>query len=176
MPVNLQPCRVWTFAKSAFMKASFALFTFYIAFPSSCLAQNKTDSLRKLMTVLKDTPRIDCLNEISNAYILAEKKDSAIYFSNLAFNEAKKINYIHGIAVSFSRKCQIAKHFDDDFVQSEMFARQSLNWFNKTTNKKSLDQLYFYLLFNFVAQSKFDEGIYYGKEFYKWAKQQGTIP
>ena len=137
--------------------------------------REKVDSLKKVLQSLHDTSKVDCLNELSYQYVLAERKDSATYFSNLAYKEAKKMNYIHGIAISYSRQSQIAKHFDDDFAQSEIFARESLQWFQKTRNKKGLNELYFYLIFNFVAQSKFDEGIYYGNEFYKWANKQGDI-
>jgi len=111
------------------------------------LAQRKQiDSLNKALSLLHDTLHIDCLNEISSEYILAEKKDSAIYFSNLAYHKARKINYAHSIAVSFSHKCQIAKHFDDDFIQSEAFGKKSLSWYERTGNKAGIEVLYWLLM------------------------------
>ncbi len=140
----------------------------------SCFAQReKIDSLINLLSSLHDTIRIDCMNDLCKEYIFKGRKDSAKYYASLAYEESTKLNYIHGIAKAFSNKSQIAKHFDDDFVQSEQYARQSLYWFQNTGNNKGIDELYFYLLYNFVAQSKFDEGIYYGKQYYKWAKQHG---
>lgn len=129
------------------------------------------DSLKKALFSLHDTLRIDCLNEISNKYILAEKKDSAIFFSNLAYQEAQKINYIHGIAVCFACKAQIVKHFDDDFIQSETFGKASLYWYEKTGNKKGIERLYAYLHYTVFAQSKFDEALAYAKREYAFATQ-----
>ena len=81
------------------------------------------DSLRKVLPLLRDTARIDCLNAISNEYISTEKKDSAEFYAVKAGLEAKAAYYIHGIAASLLLRSQIAKHFDDDFVQSEIYAR-----------------------------------------------------
>jgi len=90
----------------------------------SCFAQReKIDSLINLLSSLHDTIRIDCMNDLCKEYIFKGRKDSAKYYASLAYEESTKLNYIHGIAKAFSNKSQIAKHFDDDFVQSEQYAR-----------------------------------------------------
>ncbi|HMG68189.1 MAG TPA: histidine kinase, partial [Chitinophagaceae bacterium] len=135
---------------------------------------SQTDSLRKALATAKDTGRVDCLNKLSYACLGLEDKDSAVYFTDLAYKEAKKINYIHGIAESFSLKSQIAKHFDDDFVQSESFGKESLRWYEMTPNKQGLENLYFYLFYTVFSQSKFEEALYYAEKEYELALQKGN--
>jgi len=158
------------------MRASIyiALFILQILCCTICFAQReKIDSLRKVLTSLQDTAEIDCLNSLSYEYIIAEKKDSAEHYATLAYEEAKKIDYIHGIAFSFSLQSQIAKHFDDDFVRSETLGKESLRWYEKTGNKKGIENLYTYLLYTVFAQSRFDEASYYGEKLIALAKQTG---
>lgn len=134
-------------------------------------AQSKEiDSLKKILTSVTDTARIDCLNNLSYAYVLLEKKDSAQYFVNLAYKEAKKISYPHGIAVSLIRKARIVKHFDDDFKQSESLARQSLDWYKKTGNKQLLDAVYFELIYALHSQSRFTEALEFVNKRYELGK------
>ena len=143
-------------------------------FCAVCFAQTKTiDSLKKVLPLLKDTARIDCLNELSNAFILADKKDSANGFANLAYNESEKINYIHGAAVSLLQKSKIYKHFDDDLIESEKLAKESLNIFNKTSNKKGLYDVYQMLMYSTFGQSRFDEAIEFAKKKYALSNESG---
>ena len=139
------------------------------------LAQiREIDSLKVILPALTDTARIDCLNQLSHAYIELDKKDSAGYYTALAYKEAKHSNYIHGIAVSLSLQAQIAKHFDDDFIQSEVLGKESLQWYERTPNKEGIDNLYFYLIYTVFAQSRFDEAISYAGKSYALAKQNGN--
>jgi hypothetical protein len=149
------------------------LFIAHLLLTASCLGQNeKMDSLGKLLVTSKDSVRIDCINELSNQYILLEKKDSALFFARQAYEEAMKIQYIHGVAVSLSRQSQIAKHFDDDFIRSEALAKESLKWYEKTNNKDDIETLYGYLFYNAFAQSKFDEATFYAEKNYEIAQQK----
>ena len=66
--------------------------------------QKEIDSVKKILPSLHDTERIDCLNELSYSYTYISKKDSAAYYATIAENEARKLNYIHGIAESVSRQ------------------------------------------------------------------------
>ncbi len=62
-----------------------------------CFAQReKIDSLLKILPSLRDTTRIDCLNELSKIYSEMENKDSAKYFADFAYIRAKQLNYIPG--------------------------------------------------------------------------------
>jgi hypothetical protein len=73
--------------------------------------------------------RVDCLNELSGSYLVFNSPirpvpnqniigDTATYYANLAYEEAIKINYIHGIAESLSYKGEI-EIFSDDFPLEE---------------------------------------------------------
>jgi tetratricopeptide (TPR) repeat protein len=152
------------------MRQLFMIVVFVSATFASALSQN-IDSLKKALVSAKDTNRIDCLNAISLAYILLEKKDSAEYFANKACSAAQKQQYIHGMAVCFSRKSQIVKHFNDDFVKSEALCRESLYWYERTDNKEGINEVYGYLIYTVFAQSRFDEAINYTKKQYAIAKQ-----
>lgn len=127
-------------------------------------SKDHTDSLKKLLLVIRDSARVDCLNELSEQYILASDKDSAEYYAEAAFLEAKKINYIHGIAESYGRKSRIAKHFFDNFIGSESLAKESLFWYEKTSNKKDIEKVFAELWYALFAQSKFDEAYKYAQK------------
>ena len=142
-----------------------------------CFAQReKLDSLKKVLPSLKDTIRIDCLNELSNLYSKMENKDSAKYFADFAYTTAKQLNYIPGMAVALSHKSGIARHFDDDFKGSEALGLEALSWFEKTSNKKGINELYIHLWDAHFAQSKFDEARYYGQKKYEWCKKLNDQP
>jgi tetratricopeptide (TPR) repeat protein len=138
------------------------LFPFFA--PAQHPSGDKTDSLKRSLPALHDSARIDCLNALSAEYILTSNKDLAEYYAATAFDEAKKINYIHGIAESFSQQSRIAKHFDDDFIQSESLAKQSLFWYVKTENKTDIEKVYQELWYALFAQSQFDEAYIYAEK------------
>lgn len=117
---------------------------------------------------------IDQLVDLSYTYFLLENKDSAKLYAGYAYNEGKRLNYNHGIARALLRKAQIAKHFDDDFKQSETFALQSLKWFDRSDNKRGLDTLYTYLIYNVLSQSRYEEGINYAEKLYELARQSNN--
>lgn len=157
------------------MQKSSRIFVFLCFFHLQASPQydhvHKIDSLKKQLYSLQDTARVDCLNELSYQYILSEKKDSAKHYAAAAFDESKKQNYGHGMAISRLREAHIAKHFDDDFITSEAFCKQSLGWYQKTANKAGIADVYYYLIYSLLAQSKFDEGIHYANEKYAFAKK-----
>ena len=147
-------------------------------FSSVPFAQNtsgdKIDSLKMQLQFMHDTARVDCLNELSDQYILSSTKDSAEYYATTANNEAKKINYIHGIAESISHQSRIAKHFNDDFIKSESLAKESLFWYEKTTNKKDIEKVYQELWYSLFSQSKFDEANKYAEKELERCKATGN--
>jgi tetratricopeptide (TPR) repeat protein len=136
---------------------------------------HKTDSLKMLLPRLHDSARVDCLNELSDQYIVASNKDSARFYAETALNEARKINYIHGIAESFSHKSRIAKHFDDDFINSESLARESLFWYEKTKNKKDIEKVYQELWYALFSESKFEEASKYEEKELERCKVTGDV-
>lgn len=160
-------CTVWS-------KICCTLFAAVLAASlNSSAQQEEIDSLRKVLPALKDTAIIDCFNQISHEYIELDKKDSAAYYAALACAEAKQSNYIHGVAEALSIQSQIAKHFDDDFIKSEVLGKESLRWYDKTPNKKGLENLYYYLVYTVFSQSRFDEAIVFAGKRYALAKQNG---
>ena len=113
--------------KSPLLKKIVLAGVFFFCCYSLFSQREQIDSLRRALSLLSDSARVDCLNEFSLQYTQLEKKDSAQYFANIALSVAQELNYIHGIAVSLCRKSQIAKHFDDDLVSSEKLAKEKPN-------------------------------------------------
>ena len=128
MPVNIFTCRVLAFYKAAYFKRiTFFILFFLFIFSARCFGQrNQVDSLQKILPSLKDTSRIDCMNELSAQYIRLLIRDSAEYFEALAYKESKALGYIHGIAESISNQSGIFEYFDNDLVKSETLARESI--------------------------------------------------
>jgi len=150
------------------LKKQTFIFIAQIFFCTVCFAQREqVDSLRKILPFLKDTSRIDCLNELSFQYIKLLLKDSAEYFENAAHKESEKINYAHGIAESISNQSGIVVFFDNDFEKAEVLAKQSLGWFEKTNNKHGIQNAIDNLGFALFAQSKYDEAYALGLKKYE---------
>src|SRR5690348_14780834 len=83
-----------------------------------CFSQREIiDSLKKVLPSLRDSARVDCLNEISELYIglpdwfsktpTKNKFDSAEFFNCEAFKEAKRINYNYGLAKALSLEADL---------------------------------------------------------------------
>jgi tetratricopeptide (TPR) repeat protein len=169
MPVNISTCRVLVFYKAAYLRTILLCAIFYLfIFLPICFAQrDKIDSLQKILPALKDTARIDCMNELSAQYIRLLIRDSAEYFEELASKESKALGYIHGVAESISNQSGIFEYFDNDLVKSETLARESIRWFEKTINKNGIENAYDNLSFAIFGQSKYDEGYQIAKRRYK---------
>ena len=139
------------------------------------LAQiREIDSLNKILPSLKGNARIECLNELSYACIQALKKDSAIYYATKAFEEAIKLNNPNGIAVSLSYQAEIAFRLEADFIKAVELGKESLKWYERTTDVKGLDNLYILLWTATFAQSKYDEAIHYAEKRYELLKRAGN--
>ena len=76
--------------------------------------RERIDNLKKMLSALHDSARIDRLNALSAIYLEnipserlesnLKNVDTAVYYAELAKREGEKINYIHGIAEYFSLK------------------------------------------------------------------------
>src|SRR4051794_30873941 len=141
MPVNISTCRVLVFYKAVYLRTILLCAIFYLfIFLPTCFAQrDKIDSLQKILPALKDTSRIDCINALSSQYIRLLVRDSAEYFEALANKESKALGYIHGIAESISNQSGIYEFFDNDFIKAETLARQSIALYEKTPDKKGIE-------------------------------------
>jgi hypothetical protein len=105
-------------------------------------------------------PRIDRLLELSIEHATLFD-DSAYWYANKALEEARKADYIHGIALAMACQSIYMIYRMNDFILSEQTARQSLDWFRQTTNKEYITYAYYALGFDLYAQSRFEEGIHY---------------
>jgi len=138
----------------------------------ACFGQgNKIDSLKKVLPLLKDSARIDCLNELSGSYV-GLNNDTAAYYAALASEEAVKINYIHGIAESLSFKGEI--ELSDNFAKAENLSREAINLYRATSNKKRLAATYLNLGFALYAQSFFTEAVKNLDTAYELYKKNGN--
>ena len=164
-----------------------------IFFCAVCFAQGeKIDSLKKILPSLHDSAKVDCLNELGGIYIkfirdtlgycgmplsethtLPSFSSAASHYAALAYGEAVKINYIHGIAESLSYIGEI-EELSDNFLLCEKFSREAINWYRKTLNKKRLAETYFNLGHSLYAQSFFAESIRNLDTAYEWHKQNGN--
>jgi hypothetical protein len=125
-----------------------------------CFSQRENiDSLEKILPALEDTLRIDCLTKIGVQFIFNPDKDSVNYYTNLVYEESKKINYIHGLAESCVLKAAIANHFYNDFSTMEKMAREALMWFSKISNKKDIEIAYWQLGRALTNECNYDEAI-----------------
>jgi len=135
--------------------------------------EDKIDSLQKVLPSLRDTARIDCLNELGVQCLFGQDKDSTVYYANFTYEESKKLNYIHGLAGACMLKAAIANHFYNDFSQMEKMAREAIKWFNLTPNKKYIEISYWQLGRAQTNQSNYDEALTNLKLSYGWAQKAG---
>ena len=142
--------------------------------------QQKIDSLQKILPSLEDTARIDCLINIGIQYIFLEVgkgslyqpyRDSVLYYTNTAFDEAKKINYIHGIAESFVPKAALQNHFLSSFKEMEILAREALKWFALTSNKRQIEIPYWQVAAALFSQYRNEEAETFIDQSYYWAEK-----
>ena len=158
-------CTVWPKIFCIFLAAVLS------ASLNSSAQQEKIDSLKKLLPKLKDTTRIDCMLELGHQYLCTPEKDSIVHYTDIAFEESKKLNYIHGLAVSFIRKSGIANCMHNDFPETEKYAREALKWFRLTANKKELSSAYWFLGRALTNQSHYDEALTNIQHAYQLAKK-----
>ncbi len=81
------------------MKNYFLLAALFLGYVPTAFAQNPNRLLQKLPS-LKGKERIDSLIEIAKLYNARHDDDSVLYFSKIINQEATKLNYEHGIALS----------------------------------------------------------------------------
>lgn len=119
------------------MKLKWLIQFLLIPFISLCQS-SPIDSLKKILTSLKDSSRIDCLNKLALEYYknalpetyINVQTDSVVSFASQAFGEAEKINYTKGIADALQNLGEVARD-RNDFVTAEKYLRQSVHLFQK---------------------------------------------
>jgi len=159
--------------------------TFFILALLGGFAQNehKVDSLKKVLPALHDSARVDCLNELSEAYLRSrgwyEKGprntsiDSVEIWISAALEESHKIGYTYGIAKALSLKSDIVFTKYDDYPQTENLSRESIRNYKKSASKKGLYRPYWRLGVALYALSKYDDAINNLDTSYKLSKVAG---
>jgi len=151
------------FKQITFVIAQFVLCAF-------CFSQSeKIDSLKKILPLLKESARVDCLNALSEAYIglpdwystptTKSQFDTGEIFAIQAEEEAKKINYTYGMAKALSLKAEIAFDEYNNYTEAERLDREAIDFYKKTTKKKGLNRTYWRLATALYAESKFNAAI-----------------
>ncbi len=125
------------------------------------------DTLGVRVDILKND-RIDHMEGLAMGY-LHPNRDSAVYYTQMALEESRKLGYSHGIALALV--CQAA--MANDFIQQEKLAREALYWFDRTRNKEYCTRAYTQLGFALYAQSRFDEADQYLQKSYDHAIMAG---
>lgn len=116
------------------------------------------DSLKKILPGLKDTSRVDCLNNLAFHYLWG-KSDSAGYYLEMALRESRSLYYAHGIALALAGKAGLTLHHNNDLVRMEALARESLYWYDQSPDKAGIGTSYYLLGDALFSQSHFDEAL-----------------
>ncbi len=162
LPTKNQPL-YWLTLKT--MKAVHILLSLLL--PACLFGQTvRIESLRKALPGLKDSARIDNMNELSLQFINLGFKDSAEFFANTAYDESRELHYIHGQAESRSRQGNIQTQFYSNFIEAENLDRESIRLFAKTANKRYLPDTYSHLAYTCFSQGKYDEALDFCQECY----------
>ena len=142
--------------------------------PQSTADYKEIDRLKRAANRLTDTPRIKAFNDISRRYIIANNRDSALYYATLAGNEAKRIQYAHGLAIALSLQARISRVFDENFSKSDSLAKTALDWFDRSPHQTGIDSLYNVLWDLHYIKTQFDEAINYLQKSYQYYKKAGN--
>jgi len=120
--------------------------------------QEKIDSLKNILPLLKDSARVNCLNALGEAYI-AIQIDTTLLFAEQALKEAEKINYIAGEGEAYYNLAQVNSEMSSDFPKMEENAYKAVILLNKVDNKKQQANAYTLLGNAYEYQSKFSLSI-----------------
>ena len=122
------------------------------------------DSLLKLLVQKTDTGRVDCLNELSYQYSLANTEAAAARCAGAGYQLATLQHYQHGIAEALYNQALIEQHFHNNFSKAAVLGKTALAAYRSTGNQTNLSRLYISLAFVSFAQSKFDEALDYARK------------
>src|SRR4051812_6307424 len=112
--------------------------TFFIGISlcADCFAQKeKIDSLERILPGLKDSARIDCLNELSNCYIYNEASSAAV-FAQQALKEGEKVNYKNGMAAAWLNLAWANGLAGGNIITMENYCRNAISLLTNPEQKK----------------------------------------
>ena len=99
------------------------------------------DSLKKVLPLLHDSARVDCLNELARSCIEGGTllhADSSLLFAKQAYKEASQINYIKGLGDACIRYGVITKWYHWDYYKTEKYYREAIAWYKKIQHDEGL--------------------------------------
>ncbi|MHA4843986.1 tetratricopeptide repeat-containing sensor histidine kinase [Flavitalea antarctica] len=99
------------------------------------------DSLRKALPFLRDSARVDCLNELARSYAetrTAMLSDSAWSLARQADEEASALNYIKGMGDASLRFGLFAQWRFFDSGEMEKYFREAISWYEKIPDDERL--------------------------------------
>jgi len=117
--------------------------------------------------------RIDSLERRAISYLYSNR-DSAIFYNDMALEEARQTNYALGMAVGLAFKADLIRSYSGDFLLEEKLARESLVWFGRSPDKSCIRLAYNQLGYALYAQSRFAESIQYLQKDYNDAIKAGV--
>ena len=123
---------------------------FIFLFPIFVDAQNfqidkpalSIDSLEKVLPSLRDSARVDCLNELARSYLEVRQGDSAKSKMDLAYNEASAINYIKGMGDASLRQGTLCQWHHWNIHEAKKYYREAISWYKKIGNDEGLGQAF----------------------------------
>lgn len=130
---------------------------FFLGIPFSLFAQEKhsIDSLFSILnTEIKDTLRVNILNELSILYFNIDT-DSTIYFAKKANRIAKNKNYSKGEALSFSSLGKVYA-YNSNYDSALLFLNKSLLIYEKNKKTDDIIKLKTRKALVFMMQLKYD--------------------
>jgi sensor histidine kinase YesM len=141
--------------------------------------QHNVDSMKKVLATLKDSARVDCLNQIAQEcrkwcegwpLSTIARADSSYPYAMQANVEAKQLGYVKGIAYSFAQlgageqfrsneyqylgKAQVPQVLN----KWEAYAKESIVWAEKLEDNNLLGQQYMALGEIFFRRNNFNAG------------------
>ena len=130
------------------------------------------DSLKRVLVSATDTARIDLLNEIGLEYMFKNNYDSADHYQYLACTESERSGYIHGLAEAYAVKAQIEKFIFNNFPVAEAYAKLAESLYDKSPDKRKIEDVYDAIWHSLAAQSKFLEARDYVFKRMEWCSQR----
>lgn len=162
------------------MQQLFSIIFFILFVQINAFTQNefrrKVDSLQKVLPILKDSSRIDCLNALCNAFmqqngngfspynLVLIHRDSANMFAQKALRDATRINYTKGSVIAYINLGRIESTLYNDYGKVDDYFTKALQLSADADDDNYLSQLYALLGWTKWVEAKFPEAVMYFKK------------
>ncbi len=104
------------------------------------------DSLKKVLPLLHDSARVDCLNELARANMEVLEymhSDSAILLARQAYADAYAINYIKGLGDACLRQGLYSQWYLWNSGEMEKYFREAIIWYEKISDHDGLGHAFY---------------------------------